>query len=1199
MADALLPSQQIAAQVTTGTFDPAKYVAALVAEENANKLQTMQLQQLNPQLDAANEEAKRVAAFSQPRNDNDVPRSAAFLAINAAYEQQRGKTVSSGGTYQQNAETHAAFVKQPGYVENTGVVTGRAATQNYGAPLQQSRYSMELSNQPPISIVPSRDISSNAPTRAENLFGYNQYDMMALESAPSRAGYTTPSNIGDTITQNAVRMSDVARGFGFNVASNEAIAGRTLLAQQEQAFKTPGLTDDRFYSNAFQQLIENKVEVSSAYHHIGQKLDIPIPANRWEYSGDLAAELLKGEPRKDSERFSPASGEMSKYLPQYEGRGEGVQDYAWRLSEYGTKGAGFSNFSAGFEKLLSAEGQYGPYGKLYGGPEYKEPVSSKNYVQDVVLGQTIGITPTSPLGVEIGMAEGSIPKPFRAPSEPAQPNDSFKGFVDWVTGGDTDRFVKTAVQATGGRIQTTGRNPIDFVVASVPNIMAARPITSIEQVTNESQRNSILSPLTNQIELSKTHVNKFFDGSGQTKPEGYEPEGYGTFGVMAANEGALIKPDYSSRMSVESGMNYGLAPKPFMSVGKSGEFGISEATGAFPVVGVVPGLSNLYAFFQPGTKTTQVVGSPVSQPVSSVIGTPVVTTETIGDITYTTTTTPTTTTGGTVTPITTISSPTESGYDRLNATIRGTLNLPSKEEGERAMQFASLANPFAATMVVSSLLTEKLTGSKAGQTFEPLRGQYTQFYDQPILAPISYAVGAGFGVLGEGASVIGAAGKANIAERVISSGGSYRAADMFISKVSGAVPYVLGGAYVADIAGRSTKGFTEYAPENVASSAKGIAVQEAFPMMVGFGLPKQIVSGVSLAEQGYKQALERGTQIASTEAPKGIDKVLDLSGTTTGRFDYYVKQPAMKPYELLKQDYASFVVEKTIPQKVVSLESTFPPIQPGYTRVAHVTQLTPEIESAMIKEGLYINPIGGSRSGIEFTSVDLTGQGRIFPSAKGASTETWFKSAQETYLNKGADRNMFNNYERFGDDITIFDFKASLYDTPSSVKTSSGKYIYSGIENTGRGSYVGKMTRADLSNPIAIVPEVKPTFGQYIAERGGFNKAPLPEPTTLKYTPAQTGELAELAYGKQSTIFDIAKSRFDILPKSEPISLKYAPPEIPTGYQAEAAYGKQKTVFDVASESLTSAGKFTYKTMGFGKEITVPEPHMYSRYMSE
>ena len=102
--------------------------------------------------DAAREQAKYVAAFSQPRNDNVAP-SQAFLDINAAYAAQRGNVVSSSGTYAQGSFAPT--------VATGGPSTGRAAEYAAGwSPLTPSKYSQELSNQPSRSTVPTRDLSS-------------------------------------------------------------------------------------------------------------------------------------------------------------------------------------------------------------------------------------------------------------------------------------------------------------------------------------------------------------------------------------------------------------------------------------------------------------------------------------------------------------------------------------------------------------------------------------------------------------------------------------------------------------------------------------------------------------------------------------------------------------------------------------------------------------------------------------------------------------------------------------------------------------------------------------------------------------------------------------------------------------------------------------------------------------------------------
>jgi hypothetical protein len=416
-------SQEIAATVGTPAWDAQAYQAALVQEEQQQRNLANQPAQISPQEDARLEQIKHDQAFHSGilRDDRDIPLSPAAAALTQQYQQSRQRNTSTW----QSAEPFQATVA------TGGVATGRAG--EYAAvwtPLTPSKYSQELANQPAMSTVPVHDISSNAPTRQELLFGYSDYEQQAINEAPLRPGFTEAANLGDTRTQMAVQGVSILRSFGMNVASEAVMMGRTLEGQRQAAFKTPGQTDDRYYSGELQKWVENKVELSSTYHHIGMKVGIPIPANRFEYQGDLAVELLKGAPRKDSEMFSPVSGEMAPYLPQFEGRGEGIQDYAWRLSEYGTRGAGEVSYSPGIEKLLSSEGQYGPYGVLWGARKEGSNPSvieargisvSEDYVPfkgasirggGVVAEVGTRIDATSPQNVEVLMAGGALPKPF-------------------------------------------------------------------------------------------------------------------------------------------------------------------------------------------------------------------------------------------------------------------------------------------------------------------------------------------------------------------------------------------------------------------------------------------------------------------------------------------------------------------------------------------------------------------------------------------------------------------------------------------------------------------------------------------------------------------------------------------------------------------------------------------------------------------
>ena len=154
--------------------------------------------------DAAAEQAKHDVAFSQPRNDLAVTQSAAFNAINSAYQQQKSMSIGSSGQMSQTPGAQAEFSRQPGYVVNTGIDTGRAALQNFGAPLQVSRYSQELENQPSRSTVPIRDLSSgmsdvlfSSLPGAGTVTAYTPYgDRAQTELQKVKIGYGETGEVG-------------------------------------------------------------------------------------------------------------------------------------------------------------------------------------------------------------------------------------------------------------------------------------------------------------------------------------------------------------------------------------------------------------------------------------------------------------------------------------------------------------------------------------------------------------------------------------------------------------------------------------------------------------------------------------------------------------------------------------------------------------------------------------------------------------------------------------------------------------------------------------------------------------------------------------------------------------------------------------------------------------------------------------------
>jgi hypothetical protein len=326
-------------------------------------------------------------------------------------------------------------------------------------------------------------------------------------------------------------------------------------------------------------------------------------------------------------------------------------------------------------------------------------------------------------------------------------------------------------------------------------------------------------------------------------------------------------------------------PAPFRST-YGGETTIVPPTGN--IFGYnLPVVSPILAFFEPGKQVTTQLSTSALPEVTTLKGT---TTENIPGGTLTTQFFETA--GGKKTTTTTTETPTKSGFDLFEQSIRNM--IPSPEVGEQAVRYASLANPFTAPTVVASLFTEKFnpeqaSNARAIESLAGLRGQYTQFYEHPAMVATSYAIGAVFGTATKGIQGAYEISRASAAEQIISRGQTYRAAEMYSGFVMENAPKVLGALYVGSIAQRSTEGFTNFAPENVATKSKGLVMQEAVPMGAGFMLPGQVVTAAKVSDIGYKAAIQEGI--------------------TTGRLDYYVKQPVTRPYEMAKIDYAAYQQE--------------------------------------------------------------------------------------------------------------------------------------------------------------------------------------------------------------------------------------------------------------------------------------------------
>jgi len=229
--------------------------------------------------------------------------------------------------------------------------------------------------------------------------------------------------------------------------------------------------------------------------------------------------------------------------------------------------------------------------------------------------------------------------------------------------------------------------------------------------------------------------------------------------------------------------------------------------------------------------------------------------------------------------------PKSSGLDIFEQKIRETPGLPSAAKGEAIVaglqkftlpQYTAAPELAVATAerVLPSLFGEATAKETINATKEfgltetiyamapgSLKGQYEMFHEHPTMSAISYAAGGVVGTVAKTGEGLYMAGRAGLAERAISQGGVWRAAEQVTGTVMSRAPQALAAMYSVDIAGRATEGFTNLSPATAIPKARAIVTQEAYPMMLGFEAPGQVVAAAKTAQQGYRQAqLEIATE---------------------------------------------------------------------------------------------------------------------------------------------------------------------------------------------------------------------------------------------------------------------------------------------------------------------------------------------------
>jgi len=353
-------------------------------------------------------------------------------------------------------------------------------------------------------------------------------------------------------------------------------------------------------------------------------------------------------------------------------------------------------------------------------------------------------------------------------------------------------------------------------------------------------------------------------------------------------------------------------PSPF----RAPEGTIESSTG--DIFGVnVPIFSNVLSFFQQG-KSTRVSEKVTPLPeVTTSLGTTytpidggMLATETFQ------------TTGGKQINKTTSTTSTPSGFDIFQSDL-----------SNRAYAgFGSLfgVTPEQAKLGVSLAMVGTREQANVAPTFSNIAtsmgtADVQKGFDKPVQAGVEFGVGLAFGAGFKGLEAGVGAARATAAPAIIANGGTWRSADMFAGAVMNYAPKVLGGLYAADVGARSTSGFTDFKAGDVSSKVAPILTFETLPMgagaALGYSAPSAAYKAAKVSNQGYLDALQLGKTGTPIKANIGdvnrlSQPVPKVEGSTTGRFDYYIKQPAkagfesaLSPATRLKLELPQFVEE--------------------------------------------------------------------------------------------------------------------------------------------------------------------------------------------------------------------------------------------------------------------------------------------------
>jgi hypothetical protein len=530
-----------------------------------------------------------------------------------------------------------------------------------------------------------------------------------------------------------------------------------------------------------------------------------------------------------------------------------------------------------------------------------------------------------------------------------------------------------------------------------------------------------------------------------------------------------------------------------------------------------------------------------------------------------------------------------------------------------------------------------------------IHGEAVQVQTKPLESAINYGIAYVGGVAWKGAELGLGASRASFAEKAISQGGTWRAAEQFTAGVLPATGKVLAGAYGFSVYERATVGGTDFTPA-AAERLGGLAVGEVIPGGLGFvhgyRTPENIYTTVKTSDAGYKAALEAG---------KGERKFSTVTGTP---------EPTYK-IERLTGEY----IPEKLPEasRNALLYGSVMNVKPGITRVVATDVITGEVVGAGAyrvgqisgKPTMVVESIGSvqkgagssivgemksiaGREGITSISGEATPSAREFWSKMGGKVSE--QPVGKTYPFEITGTKVFDVATGKVAKTLPFGTELTYVGKPTTSLVPEAGWGVTEPTTTGRFDwYVKQPVTQAVARPVsalkgdyasfvmgseAVTPSVvaaRPGVADYLLSKasagrygpgGQYGTALTPEPVTIKaaqkFIPTEYGlepisteygsELAHAAYGsKKGTGTYIQPPAPEIPSLGKPVkvlkggvwSTKYIEPTAEvaiTGEVAARAYGKQPTLSEIG----TSAASKLSNVMGFGKDYALPAREWYT-----